>query len=165
MCVGLSGMWLGVDGAYRSRCERKVSFETRPKTMDERCIMEWGFLVGSTASDVQCHRSVEVAAAVEAVLLKPTGAMRDLQREAWGLDIAGSCCRRSTCTCTCITDVLASRLQLHIRMTVRHSSTCICVCSVEATQDLGPKGQVGEEGRCRVRTKSFGWRARWDVPL
>ena len=82
MCVGLSGMWLGVDGAYRSRCERKVSFETRPKTMDERCIMEWGFLVGSTASDVQCHRSVEVAAAVEAVLLKPTGAMRDLHRKA-----------------------------------------------------------------------------------
>ena len=125
-----------------------------------------GFPCGkSTASDVQCHRSVEVAAAVEAVLLKPTGAMRDLQREAWGLDIAGSCCRRSTCICTCITDVLALRPQLCIRMIARHNSTCIYMCSVEPAQDPGPKGQVGEEGRCRVRTKSFGWRARWDVPL
>ena len=28
MCVGLSGMWLGVDGAYRSRCERKLALDS-----------------------------------------------------------------------------------------------------------------------------------------
>jgi hypothetical protein len=49
-------------------------------------VMEWGLLVCCTASDAQFYRSVEVAAAVEAMLIKPTGAMHDLesgvQREA-----------------------------------------------------------------------------------
>jgi hypothetical protein len=48
----------------------------------EMGIFYFFLLVHSTASDVQCHRSVEVAAAVEAVLLKPTGAIRDLHRKA-----------------------------------------------------------------------------------
>lgn len=131
--------------------------------------MEWGLLVCCTASDAQFYRSVEVAAAVQAMLIKPTGAMHDLEpacneRLEW-LDVAGSCCRRSTCTCTCITDVLASRPQLHIRMTARHNSTCICMCSGEAAQDLGPKGQMGQERRCRARTKSFGWHVRLGGPL
>lgn len=131
--------------------------------------MEWGLLVCCTASDAQFYRSVEVAAVVEAIhQAYCTGAMHELksacsERLEW-LDDAGSCCRRSTCTCTCITDVLASRPQLHIRMTVRHNSTCICMCSGEAAQDLGPKGKVGQEGRCSVRTKSFGWRVRLGDP-
>ena len=80
-----------------------------------------------------------------------------------GLILRGAAADAVHVTCTCITDVLALRPQLCIRMIARHNSTCICMCSVEAAQDLGPKGQVGEEGRCRVRTRSFGWRARLDV--
>jgi hypothetical protein len=49
-------------------------------------------------------------------------------------------------------------------MTVRHISTRIYMCSVEAAQDLGPNGQVGEEEKCEVRTRSFDWRARLGDP-
>jgi len=79
-----------------------------------------------------------------------------------GLILRGAAAEAVHVACTCITDVLALRPQLCIRMIARHNSTCICMCSVEAAQDLGPKGQVGEEGRCKVRTRSFGWRARLD---
>lgn len=45
-------------------------------------------------------------------------------------------------------------------------ATGICMCSVEVTtQDLGPEGRNGGGGKCRVRTRSFGWRVRLgDLP-